>query len=154
MPWIAIRSPATAGPTSLVAFIDAVERAMAAIRFCGPTTCAISGVRAGMPKAKNVPWINPTMNSSSTVMVLVRTRNAVTRASTPVSDCWTSCRLRLLTRSATAPPISEKNSIGRANESETRPVSAYDSVSCHASAARATCCMFMPMKPPAEARKR
>ena len=44
-------------------------------------------MRAGMPKAKNVPCASPITNSASTVIVPVAIMIAVSSASTPVATC-------------------------------------------------------------------
>lgn len=114
-------APATAGPKSRVAFIAAFDMAIALITFWGPTTWAISGLRAGMPSAMAVPPPRPTTNSQPMVIVPVNSITAVATAKNAVADCEAMVRLRFSKRSASEPPTSENSSMGSPNESEMRP---------------------------------
>ena len=114
-------TPASAGPKRRVAFIAALDIAIALITFSGPTTWAISGLRAGIPRAIAVPPPTPSANSQGMVMVSVTSMAAVATAKKAVAACEAIVRLRFSNRSASEPPISEKNSMGNPKESEMSP---------------------------------
>ena len=145
MPLIETITPAIAGPNRRVKFIAAFDIAIALITLSGPTASAISGVRAGVPSAKNVPCASPITNSIPKVIWFVATRIAVTSMITLEVPCVMRLRLRFSKRSASEPPISAKNSIGSPNDSAIAPVAPNEPVSSHARSAREICCICMPV---------
>ena len=101
-----------AGPATRLKFSPALLMARALGRSSGPTSSAIRACRAGMLKAKAVPWANVTAISCHTCTDPdVTSRHAATAVS-PTRAWVTSRTLRREKRSATTPAMGERRAIG------------------------------------------
>ena len=77
-----------------------------------PTISGMKAVRAGIDSASTVPFRNPTQMKSKKVTLPVMMMIAITSVATPFSACDQSSSGFLRTRSASTPPMREKNICG------------------------------------------
>ncbi len=143
-PTVAIMMPATAGPTARAALIRVELRLTAFRRSSGPTISITKACREGFSKHWLRPSSSARISTSTKVTRLVRVRMPSASAWTPISDCSTTIRRRLSTRSATRPPYGPSSSTGSVCNAITIPSAAAEWVSCSTSQACAVDCIQVP----------
>ncbi len=102
-PTVAIRMPATAGPTARAAFTS-TELSVTALRTCsGPTSSITNAWRVGLSNAVATPSSAASTNTSHSCTTPVTVSSPSASASTPMTACTAMIRRRLSTRSAITP---------------------------------------------------
>ncbi len=127
-PTIAIRAPASVGPTTRAALNIIELSEIAWRRSARPTMSSVIDWRVGTSKALISPMVSARQMISHTCTRCISVSTASTAACSIAALCVTSRNLRRSTRSATMPPNGVMKNTGTVEQNDTTPSSSLECV--------------------------